>query len=328
MPLWGCVVMVSDVTLSEDLTDDEWLAEIEGFGRKAGYFRRLGTDHAALFADRGRSVLVVSFDAVGSARATNPAGLPHVLEITESLGHSHLALFSKRPTWFRDSAVYGFFDDLVDDAFFDEFDRIVFFGIGPGGYAAAAFSVAAPGATVIAVAPQATLDPSLASWDDRFTGFRRLSFSDRYGYAPDMLDAAEAAFVLYDPEVELDAMHAALFRRPNVARVRFRHAGTGIGREMIAMGAVWPLISAAAEGTLTEGRIHAALRARRGYLPYLRNLLTRVHAEERHWLTALLCRAVLRDKPTPRFEHHLELALRKLEAEGRALPEPREAARG
>ena len=318
--------MVSDVTLSEDLTDDEWLAEIEGFGQRAGYARRLGRDHTAVYSARTQAVLVVSFDAVAAARASNPAGLPHVLELTEGLGYAHLALFSKRPTWFRADEVYAFFDDLVDEAFFDGFDQVIFFGVGPGGYAAAAYSVAAPGATVIAVAPQATLDPAVAGWDDRFTPFRRLSFTDRYGYAPDMLDAADAAYVIHDPEVELDAMHAALFRRPNVTQVRFRHAGTGIGRELIAMGALRPLIAGAAAGTLTDLQVYKALRARHNYLPYLRNLLTRVHAEERHLLTALLCRAVLRRKQTPRFEHHLELALQKLAAEGRTLPEPRRAA--
>jgi hypothetical protein len=43
----------------------------------------------------------------------------------------------------------------VDDGFFDEFEQVIFYGSGSSGYAAAAFSVAAPGATVIAVQPQA-----------------------------------------------------------------------------------------------------------------------------------------------------------------------------
>ena len=38
--------------------------------------------------------------------------------------------------------------------------------------------------------PQATLDPRVAEWDDRFLHMRRTDFTDRYGYAPDMLDAA------------------------------------------------------------------------------------------------------------------------------------------
>ena len=102
-------------------------------------------------------------------------------------------------SWFRDPAVFAYFDRLVDDGFFDEFERVIFYGAGPCGYAAAAYSVAAPGATVVAVQPQATLDPRMTEWDDRFVEMRRTSFTDRYGYAPDMLDAADQAFVLYDP---------------------------------------------------------------------------------------------------------------------------------
>ena len=41
-------------------------------------------------------------------------------------------------------AVYGFFDQILDDGFFDEFDTIIFYGAGPCGYAATAYSVAAP----------------------------------------------------------------------------------------------------------------------------------------------------------------------------------------
>ena len=45
---------------------------------------------------------------------------------------------------------------------------------------------------------------------------RRADFSSRYGYAPDMLDAAEQAYVIYDPCERLDAAHAAMFTRSNV----------------------------------------------------------------------------------------------------------------
>jgi hypothetical protein len=49
--------------------------------------------------------------------------------------------------------------------FFDDFDQVVFYGAGQCGYAAAAFSVATPGATVVAIQPQATLDPRVTEWD-------------------------------------------------------------------------------------------------------------------------------------------------------------------
>jgi hypothetical protein len=316
--------MGSDVTLSEELTDDEWLAEIETFGEAKGYFQPLGGSHAAVFADNSPDTLLVYFDTIPGARSTNPSGLPVPVEIAEALGWSHLALYSRKATWFRDHRVYRFFDGLVDEGFLEEFERVVFFGAGSGGYAAAAFSVAAPGATVIAVAPQATLDPDMAEWDDRFVTMRRTSFTDRYGYAPDMVEAAERVFVVYDPLVELDAMHAAMFRGANTARIRFRNAGPGTGREFMAMGALRPVLEAAAEGRLDAQEMFRALRMRHNYQPYLRNLLTRLHAEERHLLTAILCRATLARWNSPRFKHHLELAEQKLARMGRTLPARRE----
>lgn len=315
--------MSSDVTLSEDLTDDEWLAEIEAFGEDKGYFQPLGDNHSVVFADNSLKTLLVYFDTVPGARVSNPSGLPQPIRIAEDLGWSHMTLLSKKATWFRDFRIYRYFDRLVDDAFFEDFDRVIFFGIGPGGYAAAAYSVTAPGATVIAIAPQATLDPSMAEWDDRFIGMRRTSFTDRYGYAPDMVEAAQRVFVLYDPRVELDAMHAALFRGDNVDRIRFRHAGPGIGREVMAMHALRPILEKAGDGNLTRTDVFRALRTRHNYLPYLRNLLNEVHAEERHWLTVVLCRAALERKNAPRFKHHLELAEQKLLGSGQRLPQSR-----
>ena len=53
--------------------------------------------------------------------------------------------FTKGDTWFRDNRVYGYFDRLIADGFFEDFDTVIFYGAGSCGYAAAAFSVAAPG---------------------------------------------------------------------------------------------------------------------------------------------------------------------------------------
>ena len=109
---------------------------------------------------------------------------------------------------------------LVYDEFFDDFNQVVFYGAGPRGYAAAAFSVAAPGATIAAPQPQATLDPRVTEWDDRHLKIRRTHFTSLYGYAPDMLDAAKQAYVIYDPYERLDAAHAAMFTRSNVKTPR------------------------------------------------------------------------------------------------------------
>ncbi|MBT8457340.1 MAG: phosphoadenosine phosphosulfate reductase [Rhodobacteraceae bacterium] len=311
------------VTLSDELKDEEWLSEIEVIGDDRGYYEPVGKAHDALFLDDSLEVLLVSFDTVASARSGSAEGLPHAMVEANRHGWSHLSILAHGPSWFRDPNVYGYFDRLVDDAFFEDFDHVVFYGAGMCGYAAAAFSVAAPGATVIAVAPQATLDPAIAPWDDRFIGMRRTDFSSRYGYAPDMIDAADRAFIVYDPTMELDAMHASLFRGPQVHHIRYRHGGVHLGADLQAMGAMRPIFERAVTGTLKPVDFYRALRLRHDYLPYLRNVLNRVHIEDRNWLTALLCRSVLTRANAPRFRHHLELSEHKLSAAGRRLPPPR-----
>ena len=246
----------------------------------------------------------------------------------EIFGWSHLSLIAKKPTWFREAEVIDYFDGLADEAFFEDFDRVIFYGAGMCGYAAAAFSVAAPGATVILAGPQATLDPSVAPWDDRFLNQRRRDFTSRYGYAPDMVDGAEAVYVFYDPLEELDAMHAALFRGPQVNHLRMRNFGARVGDELQSMNILGRVFKAASEGVLTSAFCQRLLRRRRRHLPYLKNLLSRLHVEERHYLTILLCRSVLQVKDVQRFRHHLNVAEKHLEKAGKPLPVSHRRRRG
>lgn len=315
------------VTLSEQLTDTEWLAEVAEIGADRGYYEPVGPEHGALFIDETLDVLLVSFDTIATARAGSASGIPHGMLQAEINGWSHLSILAQGATWFRDPALYAYFDRLADEAFFEDFDRVIFYGAGMCGYAAAVYSVAAPGATVILAAPLATLDPAVASWDERHVAARIKDFTSRYGYAPDMVEAAGQVIVVYDPLEEFDAMHAALYRGPQIGKVRFRHGGGRIGDELQAMNILATLFKAAAEDALTPSIAYRTLRRRREYAPYLRHLLNRVHVEERDFLTAILCRAVLARHETPRFRHHLELAEKRLVQQGRELPPMRRSRR-
>lgn len=306
---------------ARNLAVPEWLDKLEDIAEDHGYFEPLGPDHSAMFIE-GKPSLLVTFETIESARGRSSSDVPLGWELATSNGWSQLCLLSQGETWFRHRAVYQFIDRLIDDGFFEEFDQVVFYGVESCGYAAAAFSVASPGATVFAIAPQASLDPRICEWDDRFHYMRRTSFTDRYGYAPDMLEAAEKAFILYDPEVEEDAMHSALFIDDNVSRLRFRHLNAQIETFLRRMEILEPLIAKAMDRTLEPSDFHTAFRERRSYLPYLRELLTSVEATERPYLTALLCRNVLTRINTPRFRRQLSIAEKELKRQGRELPAP------
>jgi hypothetical protein len=282
----------------------EWLDRVEELGEDSGYFEPLGPDHSAILTE-GSATLLVTFESIPGIRSEASDALPLGMCLSKSKGWSNLCLLAHCDTWFRHRAVYEYFDRLVDDGFFEGYDRVVFYGADMCGYAAAAYSVTAPGATVIAISPQATLDPSVAEWDDRFIGMRREDFTSRYGFAPYMTEAAEHAFILYDPEVPLDAMHAALFGGSNVSRLRCRHMGDQIAKALSAMGNLEPLLEKAASGTLTKAAFFALYRARRAYPPYLRKLLASVDESGRHGLTEMLCANVIARINAPRFRKRL-----------------------
>ncbi|MGR3616039.1 MAG: phosphoadenosine phosphosulfate reductase, partial [Paracoccaceae bacterium] len=228
-----------------DLAAPAWKARMAEIAEEHGMFQELGDRHFASFIDHGNTLLV-TFESIAGIQKTSDDAHPVGFQMVRDHGWSHLCFVSDGDTWFRDSRVFGFFDQLIDDGFFEDFDSVLFYGAGPCGYAASAFSVAAPGARVIAVQPQATLDPRMTEWDDRFTEMRRVDFTDRYGYAPDMLDAAHHAIVLYDPYQELDAMHAALFERPNISRFRMPLMGAALQSRITAMGILVPMLMLAA----------------------------------------------------------------------------------
>ena len=214
-------------------------------------------------------------------------------QLVKALGWSHLGLVCKGNTWFRDRHVVGFFDRLIDDGFFEDFDQVIFFGAGACGYAACAFSVAAPGARVLALQPQATLDPRVAEWDERYLEMRRTDFTSRFGYAPDMLDAADHAWVVYDPEQELDAMHAALFTRPNVTKFRVRYMGARLDVAMTRMRVLYRILAQISANKLTTLSFARMMRKRRGDPGFQFNLLRKLEAKERPAFITVLCREVL-----------------------------------
>lgn len=278
----------------------DWVSAVAQTIGHLGYVEHLGEDHAAAFRSRGPTLLV-SFESYPRLREGGGPTHPFGWKLVDALGWSHLALVSEDTSWFRSPRVYGFFDSKIDDGFFEEFDQVIFYGAGACGYAAAAFSVAAPGAKVLTIQPQATLDPRVTEWDDRFVAQRRTAFDDRFGYAPDMLDGADQAFVLYDPEIELDAMHAALFTRPNVTKFRMRYMGHRLEDDLERMAILLRILAQLSAGKLNRLNLARLFRARRDYGGYQFNLLKKTTRDERHQLTLWLTRHVLSKRDATPF---------------------------
>ncbi|MCC1493450.1 phosphoadenosine phosphosulfate reductase [Cognatishimia sp. F0-27] len=286
------------------LSRSAWLNALRTIGQERGFAEPLGAEHAAFFVEEG-DTLLVSFETMGGIQALSDTRTPYGFEMLTTQGWSSLTIMSHGDTWFRAPEVYAFFDQLQDDGFFDEFERVLFYGAGPCGYAAAAYSVSSPGARVLVLQPQATLDPRLTEWDDRFAEQRRRDFTSRYGYAPDMLDGAMQAAVLYDPHEPLDAMHAALFARPNVARFRLPFMGGALQSDLLTLEILPELLTALAEDRLGVERFAALMRRRRTHPPYLRRLLAKLDEAERPRLARMLCENVTARMDAPRFRRRL-----------------------
>lgn len=280
------------IDLATARTEAEWLARLDEMADECGVFTPLGAHHVAFFAD-GSDTLLVSFESVSSIRESHMDHLPIGLRIAARHGWSSLVMLARAPRWYRDSEVRDFFDSQIEAGFFDGFSRVIFYGAGMEGYAACAFSLAAPGATVLAIAPHATLDPEIAPWERRFKAQRRLDFRSNFGFAPAMLEGARTAFIVYDAANKTDAMHATLFRRPFVTMLRSPVLGEDTAAALVRIGALDTLIETAARGRLTPARFHDLMRKRRSDPTYLKALVKRVAKANHPTLTVVAAKHAL-----------------------------------
>jgi hypothetical protein len=297
----------------------EWDATLDRITAEGdGFHEALGPRHRAVFIRKGPT-LVVSFDNLDDVRQS-PDRMPWGVEFVTAQGWSSLGLMAHGSTWYRDDAVHDFFDRLRDQGFFRQFDRVVFYGTSMGGYAACAFSLAVPGAVVMAVNPQATLDRDIAGWERRFRPAWRQDFSGRYGYAPDCVAGARKLWLFYDPTIVADSMHAALFQGAHVEKIRCPLMGHGVLSVWRDMGVLKAISAGVIEGTATRMEILRHLRARHGSPRYQKLLLIHLLKAGRDAQVIRLCRWVLNRADRPHFRAALAQSLERMAKAGRRPP--------
>ncbi|RPE67165.1 hypothetical protein EDD53_1569 [Pacificibacter maritimus] len=295
------------------VSKSDWRDDLRKLGDAEGFYQELGAKHTALHIKRG-DTLIVTFENLDHVFEDGEGKMPWGFDFVTKRGWSMLGLMAHDWTWYRDQDVYDFFDRLKSEGFFDDFKRVVFYGASMGGYAAAAFSAACPGATVVAISPQATLARQDASWETRYRKAWKRDFSTQYGFAPDMIKSAEKVYIFYDPFAPLDAMHAALFRGDNVVKLRCRYFGHRIASMWIRLSILKPIVEQSIAGTLTEPAFYKMLRGRKEDLRYQREMLERLERKGRPWLIARYCEAVLARRGAPKFRKAMKQALKKMGA--------------
>jgi len=297
------------------LDSTDWLDALEDVADEHGYFEPLGRDLCAFFIDAGPKLLV-TFETRASISRFSKANEPLGFAFVREDGWSHMCILTDTPTACRNPRLYRFFDGLVDESFFDRFDDVLFMGEHLGGYAAAAYSVTAPGARVLAFRPLATLESDRAGWDNRHVTARRQSFTDRYGYAPDMTEAARSVHVVFDPTDRSDAMHAALFVAPNTTLHRARFFGVDLMLRLNEGKALPEVIRTAMRGGLDHPTFGALLRPLRwsvnARVVRLLNLLRSRPQPER---TLRYCDIIRAQRKVPQIErYHAEITAKSDEA--------------
>lgn len=290
-----------------------------------GWLRQIGPDHVALYVP-GNENLLVAFDMADAARGRSPAGCWHDALVGKR-GYSTLTIIAGARSWFRDPALTHLFDELTDEEFFDDFETVTFAGSGAGGYAACAYSVAAPGATVFAVRPIATLERASVPWEQRFRSAWALDWANRYGYAPEMVEAAKQVYIITDPYEPGDAAHASLFRGRHITHLRANHAGSRVWQQLGSIGILDRLVAGAMSGTLGEKRFAQLWRGRRRDRDWLSGLMRKLDRMNRPYLQGVFARYVTRRLDNTAARRRLVAAQATLREAGRALPGDTDAPR-
>ncbi|WP_050528189.1 glycosyltransferase family 32 protein [Pseudorhodobacter aquimaris] len=286
--------------------DRSWAEIAQGLAGKEGFYRE-GGDHAMLFIKRS-DTLVVTFDNLDIAMEKREDRRPWGFAFVEKQGWSMLGVTAAGWTWFRDPWVYAQFDALKDTGFFKQFKRVVFYGASMGGYGACAFAAACPGADVVAISPQSTLDKTLVPFETRYKTAWDRDFSGPYGDAAKVSAAAGRVTLIYDPYEPLDSGHVARFMAGNVVRLRAPLLGHRLGSSLQQMGILSLIVLAALNGTLTEADFYQRLRARKQFGRYQKELFNRAVSKGHPELARRMGRWVL----THGGNRHIRKALEKL----------------
>jgi hypothetical protein len=252
--------------------DDSWPAIARGLAGQDGFFRDGPKGHSFLFMPRDPSVLVVTFDNLDIAMNKRADRRPWGYDFIEKQGWSMLGVLAGGWTWYREPWVSEEFDRLRDSGFFARFDRVVFYGASMGGYAAAAFSAACPGADVVIISPQSTLDKTLVPFETRYHTAWGYDYSGPYGDAAIASQSARRVTILFDPYEPLDAAHVARFTGENVMPLRCPLMGHRLGSSLSQMGLLSGTILRALSGDLDRVKFYRDLRARHGFSRYQKEL--------------------------------------------------------
>jgi hypothetical protein len=270
-------------SMDDGQLDGTSFAAVAAEARQTGGFCRVMTHHIAVHLPLGHRRLVVTFDNLASDREKDHR-YPWGHAFLTAAGWDVLGIMALRWDWFRHADLWDFFDGLRATGFFAGYEHVAFYGASMGGYGALTFAPAAPGCTVMAFAPQSSLDRVIVPFEKRYQVLG--DWAGRYGDAADGVRAARRAYIAFDPRMKPDLAHFRRLDGPNVVPLQMPGVGHKVPPALQRMGILKPVALAALEGTLELPAFRHLYRARRQSIPWVIGLLERA-AKRKHARLAL-----------------------------------------
>ncbi|MCV6824776.1 MULTISPECIES: glycosyltransferase family 2 protein [Halocynthiibacter] len=278
-----------------------WLEDLRPGSNREGFFEK-GNKHSLLFVKRSKSHLYVSFDNLSNVFEEAIDRSPWGYKFARDIGVSHLGVFAHIKGWYRDAELIRRFEALARDGFFDNYERVVFAGVSMGGFAALKFASLVPGAHVVAINPQSTLDPSIVPWETRYIVGQRQDWTLPLNDAAELTKNMGRVNLFWDPYHELDTRHIERFEGPNIHKFKCwfsRHKTAVFLRKIDALK---PVIQHAIFDELTEKEFYRLYRNRRK-LPWYRGSVSNYFRNSGREKIAdrfdMVFRERLREKATP-----------------------------
>lgn len=235
-------------------------------------------------------ILQVTFDYLDSEGATAEVPAPYGQKFAEDSGWSILGVVSKRHIWFREEELHDVFDYLRDSSFFSKFSRCIFSGVSKGGYGALAFSAAAPGAVVVAIEPQSTLDSKIVPWETRYPIG---DWHGRYIDGAECCKTASVVYVFYDKFFEPDRKHAQRILGHNVKYITCNHLRHGLSLCFFKMGILKEIMRALIMNEFSPREFRQLFRKNRLKTQrYARNLFDAALERGHYRLALKVCNAL------------------------------------
>ncbi|WP_224501827.1 hypothetical protein [Celeribacter litoreus] len=259
----------------------------------------------------GKDRLIVCFDNLNSVRATErrePFGFP--LFVKEGWGV--LGVMVKRMDWFQCPDLKERMVEIRDSGLFDAYETVGFYGSSMGGFGAMAFSpLAGEKGVVVAFAPQSTLRPRIVKFERRYTAaMRRGDWSGDYNDVANHLNEIGRAYIIFDPYVEEDRLHAARMTGPTIEHLPVRSFTHKIPPMLKRMDILKTVAREGLSGQMSRRRFYHLIRARRTAAPYLVALIDRAHERGHTRLAHSAARVAVKLRNNWKTRH----ALRRLNA--------------